>query len=103
MDQVIAEKLRAEPARLNVVVKWITERLNDPDYSVQSQEGLREWLELIQTEGLDGVLKRLADRTDEAARMRQNSPFGILMPDAERLEILRRYEALRPRTRASRS
>jgi hypothetical protein len=40
----------------------------------------------------------LNDRTEEGKRMRQNSPFAAIMPQEERLRILRRYEALRPRT-----
>jgi hypothetical protein len=99
MDQVVAEVLRREPAKLELVVAWIEQRLADPDYSIHSKDALSEWLELIRARGLPGVLEKLADRSEDAFRMRHSSPFAVLMPQDERMRILRRYEALRPRTR----
>lgn len=98
MDQVIAEELRREPGKLELVVAWIERFLADPDYSDQSKEDLQEWLDLIKSQGLQGVLRALGDRSEEGCRMRQNSPFAVIMPQDERLRILRKYEALRPRT-----
>lgn len=98
MHQVIAEVLRREPAKLRLVVAWIDQRLADPDYSIHSKDALTEWLELIRSGGLPAVLETLADRRENSVRMRHNSPFAIIMPQEERLKILRRYEALRPRT-----
>jgi hypothetical protein len=59
---------------------------------------LSEWLALIRVRGLPGVLEKLADRSEDSFRMRQSSPFAVVMPQEERLRILRRYEARRPRT-----
>lgn len=101
MDQVIADVLRRDPEKLKPVVEWIEHFLADPDYSIHSKDVLTEWLELIKTRGLPGVLEALSDRTEEGKRMRQNSPFAVLMPQEERLRILRRYEALRPRTHSA--
>jgi hypothetical protein len=98
MDQVVADVLRRDPAKLDLVVGWIEQRLVDPDYSVHSKDALPDWLDLIRARGLPGVLEKLAARTEEAFRMRQSSPFAIVMPQDERVRILRRYEALRPRT-----
>jgi len=98
MDQVVAEVLRRDPSKLGLVVSWIQGRLSDPEYSSHSKDALAEWLELIRSRGLTGVLERLSDRSEEALRMKQSSPFAILMPQDERRRILRRYEALRPRT-----
>lgn len=98
MDLVVAEVLRREPEKLKLVVGWIERFLADPDCSVHFKDDLKEWLDLIQSRGLEGVLELLDDPGEEAARMRQNSPFAVLMPQEERLRILRRYEALRPRT-----
>lgn len=102
MDQVIAGILRAQPAKLDLVVAWIEKFLSDPNYSVHSKDALQEWLELIRRRGLDGVLEVLANRGEEATRMRQSSPFAVLMPQDKRLEILRRYEARKPRTHPAR-
>ena len=101
MDQVIASILRQDPSKIELVVTWIEKRLADSEFSIHSKDGLREWLELIRNSGLSGVLDVLADRSEEAARLRQSSPFAILMPQEERLKILRRYEALRPRAHPS--
>ncbi len=98
MDRVVARELRADPSKLELVVGWIERFLADPDYSVHSKEALSEWLELIRTQGLPGVLATLEDRSEEGQRMRQNSPFAVIMPQDERQRILARYEALRPRT-----
>ena len=98
MDQVIVEILRADPARLDVNVEWIDKFLADPDYSIHSKETLCEWRDLIRRRGIDGVLEVLSDRGEEATRLRQSSPFAVLMPQDKREDILRRYEARRPRT-----
>ena len=79
MDQVVADVLRREPEKLNQVVRWIEQRLSDPDFSVHTKDALEEWLNLIQT-GLEGVLAVLADRSTNAARLRQSSPFAVIMP-----------------------
>lgn len=98
MHQVIASELQRDPAKLELVVKWIERFLADPDFSLSGKDNLQEWLDIIQTQGLPGVLKALAGREEDAVRMRQNSPFAVVMPQDERLRILKKYEALRPRT-----
>jgi hypothetical protein len=40
MDQVVADVLRRDPAKLDLVVGWIEQRLADPDYSVHSKDAL---------------------------------------------------------------
>ena len=98
MHQVVARELRAEPAKLDVAVAWIERFLADPDFSIHSKDALTEWLDLIKTRGLPGVLEVLDDCGEDACRMRQSSPFAPIMPQEERMRILRRYETLRPRT-----
>lgn len=99
MHQVIADVLRRSPGQLALVSAWIDRMLGNPDYSEQNKDALRDWRELIQHEGVRGVLEVLDDRGDEATRMRQSTPFAVLMPQNKRLEILDKYEARR--TRAS--
>ncbi len=98
MHQVVAQVLRSDPSKLDVVVAWIERFLADPDYSTSSKEALSEWLNLIRTQGLPGVLETLSDTSENGCRMRHSSPFAVIMPQDERQRILRRYEALRPRT-----
>jgi len=56
MDQVIADVLRRDPAQLEKVVAWIERFLADPDFSIHSKDDLTEWLDLIKSRGLPGVL-----------------------------------------------
>ena len=97
MNQVIAGILRQSPEKLALVNDWIERRMSDPDYSIHSKDALQEWVDVIRNEGVAGVLRVLDDRGEEATRMRQSGPFAVLMPQDKRLEILKRYEARRPR------
>jgi hypothetical protein len=98
MHQVIADVLRRDPAKLELAVAWIHRFLDDPNYDVHSKDALQEWLDLIESLGLPGVLDVLADKGEEATRMRQSSPFAAIMPQDERRKIIEAYEARRPRT-----
>lgn len=98
MDQVIVAVLRRAPSKLKLVVDWINQKLADPDYCVQSKDALTEWLRVIESRGVEGVLDVLNGRDQDATRMRQSSPFAVIMPQDERQRILQRYEARRPRT-----
>jgi hypothetical protein len=97
MDQVIVDILRRSPEKLGLAKHWIEKRMADPQYSAQSKDALQEWLDVMESGGVTGVMAVLSDRGDEAARMRQSSPFGMLMPQEKRLEILTRYEPRRTR------
>ena len=97
MHQVIADILRHDPAKLELVVEWIERFLADPGYSESSKEALSEWSEIIRSRGVEGVLELLGERGENATRLRHMSPFAVLMPHERRMEILRRYEARRPR------
>lgn len=96
MDRVIARELRTDPAKLDLVVAWIQRFLDDPEYSDQNKDALAEWMEIIRR-GLPHVLEVLADESEEGQRLRQSSPFAVIMPQDERARILQKYEARRPR------
>ncbi|HRQ90438.1 MAG TPA: hypothetical protein PLA50_16700 [Bacteroidia bacterium] len=95
MHQVIVRILRADPACLGLVAQQMDARLADPDYSESLKDCVREWRGIV-AGGLDRVLSVLEDRSDEGHRLRQNSPFAILMPQEERMRILRRYRQHEP-------
>lgn len=100
LHAVIARELRADPAKLEVVVAWIQRFLDDPDYSESGKDALSEWLEIIR-EGLPRVLEVLADRSDEGQRLRQSTPFAAIMPQDERARIFARYESRRDGARTA--
>lgn len=95
MHQVIAQILLADPSRLGLVAQQMDVRLADPDYSESLKDCVREWRGIV-ADGLDRVLSVLEDRGDEGQRLRQNTPFAILMPQEERMRILRRYRQHEP-------
>ncbi len=95
MHQVIVRILRADPAKLSLVLEQMDLRLADPNYSDSLKDCLREWREIL-ISGIDRVFLTLEDRSEEGKRLRQNSPFAILMPQDERMEILRRYRRNEP-------
>lgn len=96
MDRVVARELRADPAKIERVVAWIQRFLEDPNYSESNKDCLREWLAIIR-QGVPRVLEVLADFSEDGRRMRQNSPFAVLMPEDERQQILAKYESRRAR------
>ena len=98
MHKVVAAVLQREPSKLKLVTDWIEKRLAEPDYDIHSKDALGEWLEVIRTRGLSGALEILEDPGEDAARMRHSSPFAVIMPQDERVRILRRYETRRPGT-----
>jgi len=63
MHQVVADVLRRDPSKLEVVIAWMERFLNDPDYSIHAKDALTEWYDLIKTRGLPGVLEKLAERS----------------------------------------
>lgn len=98
MHQVIADILRQSPGVLPRVSRWIEDKMRDERYSEDGKAALREWQDVIRIEGMRGVLRVLDDRGDEATRMRQSTPFAVLMPSAQREAIYQKYESLRTRT-----
>jgi len=90
MHRVIARILRADPSSLNRVLERMATRLDDPGYSESLKDCLREWREIMVGD-LDLVLAVLDESGEEGCRLRQNSPFAILIPQAERKRILRKY------------
>ena len=94
---VIARELRADPAKLDLVVAWIQRFLDDPDFGDDNKDALREWLAIIR-QGLPRVFEALADRSDEGQRLRQSTPFAAIMPQDERARIFAKYEARSART-----
>lgn len=97
LHAVIARELRADPAKLDLVTAWIQRFLDDPDFGDDSKDALREWADVIR-QGLPAVLRALADRSEDGQRMRQSTPFAVLMPQEERTRIFAKYAARRTRT-----
>ena len=88
LHEAVAAKLEAQPelletARANLK-RWLTS---------ESSAALREWQRLLDTLPLPELLGLLRSPDEEAARLRQSSPFAGLLSPAERGAILGRYDS----------
>jgi len=83
-------KLEAQPQLLDVaranVQRWL--RTNP-------SAALREWRQVLEGITLPALLALLRSTGDEAARLRQSSPFAGLLTVEERQAILNDYESRR--------
>jgi hypothetical protein len=90
LHEAVASKLEAQPQLLNVaranLQRWI--RTNP-------SAALREWWQVLDVTTLPVLLVLLRSNSDEAARLRQSSPFAGLLTMEERQAILNDYESRR--------
>jgi predicted NAD/FAD-dependent oxidoreductase len=88
--EAVAAKLEAQPQLLEVaranLQRWL---------STNSTAALREWRQLLETTPFPELLVLLRSNGDEAARLRQSSPFAGLLTPVERQSILNDYESRR--------
>jgi hypothetical protein len=90
LHEAIASKLEAQPMLLEMaranLQRWL---------AVNPAAPLREWQRLLDSLTLHELLRLLRSRDEDAARLRQSSPFAGLLTPAERQAILDRYESSR--------
>ena len=87
LHQAVADKLAADPALLELA------RANLERWSARGGcAALREWKRILATVSLPDLLALLRSPSEEAARLRQSSPFAGVLTPAERQAILDRYE-----------
>jgi hypothetical protein len=98
-DQVSADILRQSPEEASLVTAWIEARVSDPRRFIYGRDALQEWSQTIDHKRGDQLLGMQSEQSDDADRMRQSCPLGILMPKDQRAAILKNYPPRR--TRAS--
>jgi len=90
LHEAVATKLEAQPQLLDVaranLQRWL--RTNP-------SAALREWWQVLDGTTLPALLALLRSTGDEAARLRQSSPFAGLLTVEERQAILNDYESRR--------
>jgi len=90
LHEAVAAKLEAQPQLLDVarnnLQRWL---------SANTSAALREWWHLLEVTPLPALLVLLRSPGDEAARLRQSSPFAGLLTQEERQSILNTYESRR--------
>jgi hypothetical protein len=90
LHEAVAAKLEAQPQLLEVaranLKRWLAAR---------PAAALREWQRLLDSLPLPQLVQLLRSPEEEAARLRQSSPFAGILSLAERQDILTRYESSR--------
>ena len=90
LHTAVAAKLEARPELLEVARQNLRQWLK-----TRPVAALLEWQDVLDRASLSDVIGILRSASDDAARLRQSSPFaGVLSPD-ERLSILQTYESRR--------
>ncbi|MDD5262462.1 MAG: hypothetical protein PHD76_11515 [Methylacidiphilales bacterium] len=93
LHKAIAQKLRGQPSLLqtarNNVSRWLARDSSSP------YDPVSEWNEILTRWSFDDILALLESEDEEAARLRQSSPFPGVLNESERLAILRKYEPFR--------
>jgi hypothetical protein len=95
MHRAIARKIRRAPELIKRGDQTLQRWLAQSQESERAQDALLEWKRLLETSSLDEVIEFISSDSQEAARMRQSSPFVGILTDAERQGIFGKYEALR--------
>jgi hypothetical protein len=90
LHEAVAARLEAQPQLLEVaranLQRWLAAR---------PVVALREWQRLLDSLPLPQLVQLLRSPEEEAARLRQSSPFAGILSPAERQAILARYESSR--------
>lgn len=90
LHEAVAAKLEARPELLDVaranLQRWLAAR---------PAAALREWQEFLDHTSLPDLLALLRSPDEQAARLRQSSPFAGLLSPKERQAILDEYESRR--------
>lgn len=90
LHEAVTAKLEADPTLLEVardnLRRWL---------ETNPASALLEWRRLLDEAALPQVTALLRSPTEEAARLRQSSPFAGLLTGEERRAILQAYESRR--------
>ena len=89
LHQLVAEKLKLNPSLVDIATSNIRK------WGTSDRPALKEWEDLLK-KGVGYIVGFLQERSENAARLRQSSPFAGVLSEDERLGI---YEAFRSRPR----
>ena len=90
LHAAVAAKLEAQPELLDVARQNLDRWL-----STRPVAALREWQAILDRAPLPEVIGLLRTRSEDAARLRQSSPFAGVLSQSERQSILDTYESRR--------
>lgn len=87
LHKLVAEKLKADPSLIQIA------KSNLQRWGTTDRPALEEWGKLLNN-GISYIVGLLQERSENATRLRQSSPFAGILSEDERLRV---YEAFRPR------
>jgi hypothetical protein len=87
LHKLVAEKLKADPSLVEIAKE------NIQRWGTEDRPALKEWDNLLK-KGVSYIISFLQERSENATRLRQSSPFAGVLSENERLGI---YEAFRSR------
>jgi hypothetical protein len=87
LHRVISSRIQRDPALIGRVNETVAKWLRSRPHST----ALAEWRDLLARHNIGGVVRVLRSRGEEAARLRQSSPFAGILTEEERSRIFRRY------------
>jgi hypothetical protein len=90
LHHAVAAKLEAQPHLLDIARRNL-DRWSDGN----PPSAIREWRAILDSAPLPAVLSLLRSLSEEAARLRQSSPFAGVLTEEERRRIMADYESRR--------
>lgn len=90
LHRLVADKLRQDPARLEDVKATLARWRQT--VCPATQPYLREWEQLIE-QGLERCLTVAVEESEHATALRQSSPFGRVLSNAERFQFLKTWRS----------
>ena len=96
LHREIAIKIRENPSLLLDVRQRLEDAVGSERYSESVKDALREWVDILDHKPVSEIIELLIDPGEEAARLRQSSPFAGILSEAERRRVFNRfYESAR--------
>jgi hypothetical protein len=96
LHREIAIKIRENPSLLLDVRQRLEDAVGSERHSESVKDALREWFHILDHKPMSEIIELLIDPGEEAARLRQSSPFAGILSEAERRRVFNRfYESAR--------
>jgi hypothetical protein len=91
LHREVVRRLRADPTLLDIARQNLLRWLARPGVGDSLEFCYREWLKILNTKTAEDIFELLSSDTEEARRLRQNSPFAGILSPREVWEIKRRF------------
>jgi hypothetical protein len=90
MHSLIAEKCRRDPVLINRARCTLDRWMADPSLLISD---CLAWKKILDTWPDSEILRFLSEDSEQGRRLRQSSPFCGILSSAERVQVIKEYEA----------